>query len=299
MDACIHDGFVVFANLSERVNREFLYQLILSRDFGRHGQKGTQANINTTLVGQESILLPPMAEQQLIAEILVNWDACIDDLRLLIRAKSARKRGLMQQLLTGRTRFKAFARERWREVRLRDVATESNLRNNGRLDRTCLMAVTKAEGIIPMRERVQGKSLDRCKVVKTGWFAYNPMRLNIGSIAQWRGKHDVMVSGDYVVFRCNEDRLDPCWLEQFRRAHHWESFVRSSGNGSVRVRIWFSDVGRLKVNLPSVTEQQHIAAVLEVCDREIGLLQKQLEALKEQKRGLMQKLLTGEVRVKV
>ena len=115
MDACIHDGFVVFANLSNRVNREFLYQLILSRDFGRHGQKGTQANINTTLVGQEPILLPPRAEQQLIAEILVNWDACIDDLRLLIRAKSARKHGLMQQLLTGRTRFKAFARERWRE----------------------------------------------------------------------------------------------------------------------------------------------------------------------------------------
>jgi type I restriction enzyme S subunit len=52
------------------------------------------------------------------------------------------------------------------------------------------------------------------------------------------------------------------------------------------------------VNLPSVREQQRIAAVLNCCDREIELLQKQLEALKEQKRGLMQKLLTGEIRIK-
>ena len=205
----------------------------------------------------------------------------------------------MQQLLRGRKRFTEFKGEPWREVRLGDVTTESSLRNDGRVDRTPLMAVTKAEGIIPMRERVQGESLDRCKLVKTGWFAYNPMRINIGSIAQWRGKHEVMVSGDYAVFRCNEDRLDPCWLEQFRRAHHWESYVRSSGNGSVRVRIWFSDLGRLKVKLPSVTEQRRIVAVLETCDREIELLHKQLHALKEQKRGLMQKLLTGEVRVKV
>ena len=256
----------------------------------------TMLNLNTSILAALPLRLPPATEHEQIASIYRAWEGGTETLQLLLVAKGEQKRGLMQQLLTGRMRFKG---ERWRELRLGDVATESSLRNNGRLDRTCLMAVTKAEGIIPMRERVQGKSLDRCKVVKTGWFAYNPMRLNIGSIAQWRGKHDVMVSGDYVVFRCNEDRLDPCWLEQFRRAHHWESFVRSSGNGSVRVRIWFSDLGRLRVNLPSVMEQRRIAAVLNSCDREIELLQKQLEALKEQKRGLMQKLLTGEVRVKV
>ena len=59
------------------------------------------------------------------------------------------------------------------------------------------------------------------------------------------------------------------------------------------MRIWFSDLGRLRVKLPSVTEQRRIAAVLETCDREIDLLEQQLEALKEQKRGLVQKLLTG------
>ena len=60
-----------------------------------------------------------------------------------------------------------------------------------------------------------------------------------------------------------------------------------------------SDFLRIRVELPSFREQQRIAAVLDTSDREIELLQKQLDALKEQKRGLMQKLLTGEVRVKV
>ena len=53
------------------------------------------------------------------------------------------------------------------------------------------------------------------------------------------------------------------------------------------MRIWFSDLGRLKVKLPSVTEQRRIVAVLETCGRDIELLQEQLKALKEQKRGLM------------
>lgn len=161
------------------------------------------------------------------------------------------------------------------------------------------MAVTKAEGIVPMRERVQGEDLCRCKVVKPGWFAYNPMRLNIGSIAQWNGEDEIMVSGDYVVFSADDRLLDYRWLTQFRRTHLWSNFVGGAGNGSVRVRIWFSDLGRLKFAIPSLEEQRRVVDVLVACDLEIDLFQKQLDALKEQKRGLMQKLLTGEVRVKV
>ena len=305
IEPCLHQNHVFVVRTRSEVLRPQFLALLTASAYGRRYFLGCSkrttnlASVNSTQLKQFPVLLPSVGEQDAVASLLGVWDTGIGSLNARLEAAQSRKLGLMQHLLTGKMRFEAFARERWREVRLGDVATESNLRNNGRLDRTRLMAVTKAEGIIPMRERVQGKSLDRCKVVKTGWFAYNPMRINIGSIAQWRGKHDVMVSGDYVVFRCNEDRLDPCWLEQFRRAHHWESFVRSSGNGSVRVRIWFSDLGRLRVNLPSVREQQRIAAVLNCCDREIELLQKQLEALKEQKRGLMQKLLTGVVRVKV
>jgi len=261
--------------------------------------QNAQKNINVDFLEMLPVLLPPSREQAEIGNLFDVWDLAVEKLEGLVAAKTQRRRGLIQQLLTGKTRFKEFKGEKWRTVRLRDVAAESNLRNCGKLDRSVLMAVTKARGIVPMREQVQGESIARCKVVEPGWFAYNPMRLNIGSIARWTGDREVMVSGDYVVFCCDSNRIDHRWLDQFRRTHRWTSFVEGAGNGSVRVRIWFSDLGHLKLDLPPLEEQRRVAAVLETCDREIELLQKQLTALKEQKRGLMQKLLTGEIRVKV
>jgi type I restriction enzyme S subunit len=246
------------------------------------------------------IPLPPTkAEQEAIAKVLGGADALNKTLGRLIAEKTEFKRGLMQQLLTGRKRFKEFEGQEWKQYHLGDVAIESELRNNGRLTEKSLYAVTKAYGMIPMRERVQGESVERCKVVSKDWFAYNPMRLNIGSIAKWNNKEDVLVSPDYVVFRCDETLLDPDFLNHYRRSHRWAKFVEKAGDGSVRVRIWFSHLAELKLSLPSLPEQRRIAAVLNACDRELDLLREQLAEFKKQKQGLMQKLLTGQIRVKV
>jgi type I restriction enzyme, S subunit len=220
----------------------------------------------------------------------------------LIAAKLRFKQGLMQQLLTGKRRFNGF-RDEWHAVHLRDVAEEREERNRGRLAIESVMAVTKAEGIIPMRERTIAADIDRYSVVKKNDFAYNPMRLNIGSISRWSGDGDILVSPDYVVFRCKKPTdggpgADPAFLDHYRRSRFWERYVTSSGNGSVRVRIYFDDLGRMKLKLPSLPEQRVIATVLNAADREIALLRGQLNALKQQKKGLMQKLLTGQVRVK-
>lgn len=166
------------------------------------------------------------------------------------------------------------------------------------------MAVTKAEGIVPMRERTIAADIDRYSVVKQDYFAYNPMRLNIGSIARWTGEQDILVSPDYVVFCCKQvsddgPAIDTDFLDQYRRSSLWARYVTSSGNDSVRVRIYFSDLGSMKLRLPSLAEQRKIAAALNIADHEIALLRKQLDALKRQKKGLMQKLLTGQVRVKL
>ena len=107
-----------------------------------------------------------------------------------------------------------------------------------------------------------------------------------------------MVSGDYVVFRTDEEHLLSNYLNHVRRSAAWADFVGASGNGSVRIRIWFDDLGRFKLALPSLTEQRAIANVLDTCDEELRLLRAQHVALDQQKRGLMQRLLTGKVRVK-
>jgi type I restriction enzyme S subunit len=135
-------------------------------------------------------------------------------------------------------------------------------------------------------------------VVRKGWFIYDPMRLGAGSIAKWSGAGSALASPDYIVFRCDESRLDPEFLNHFRLSHQWTQFVEGAGSGSVRVRISFSDLAALKLALPPLEEQRRIAAILNACDRELDLLRRRLAALKRQKRGLMQKLLTGQIRVK-
>lgn len=186
-------------------------------------------------------------------------------------------------------------------MRLGEIAYESRIRNTAGISSASLMGVSKSRGIVPMRERVQGVRVDRCKIVSPNAFAYNPMRINIGSIARWKGTEKVMVSGDYVVFRCDESQLDPDFLDHFRRTHFWSNFVRRAGDGSVRVRvrIYFSHLSRLKLKVPPIEEQKKIASFLNACDAEINGLEHRLHLLRQQKAGLMQKLLTGKIRVKV
>jgi type I restriction enzyme S subunit len=131
------------------------------------------------------------------------------------------------------------------------------------------------------------------------WFAYDPMRLNTCSIAKWGGPGDALAPPDYIVFKCDESRLDPEFLNHFCLSHQWTQFVESAGTGSVRVRTHFSDLAALKLALPPLEEQRRIAVILNACDRELELLRQQLAALKLQKQGLMQKLLTRQIRVRI
>ena len=151
--------------------------------------------------------------------------------------------------------------------------------------------------MIPMRERVQGASNHRCKVVRQNYFAYNPMRLNIGSLARWDGEEPAMVSGDYVVFKCEEERLDPRFFDFYRSTNEWANYVRRAGDGSVRVRIYFSHLAPLKIALPSIEEQKAIANILDIATCEITMLEAKSELLKMQKKWLMQQLLTGKKRL--
>jgi type I restriction enzyme S subunit len=249
------------------------------------------------------IPLPDMGEQRAISRVFSAWDSAIGQLSDLIAAKVRFKQGLMKQLLAGRLRYPQFSDD-WNKVLFKDVTDESIERNRGRLGSQSVMAVTKAEGIVPMRERTIGADINRYSVVKKDCFAYNPMRLNIGSIARWMGDQDILVSPDYVVFQCKlpvagSPAITPDFLDHYRRSWLWGRYVESSGNGSVRVRIYFDDLGGMPLKLPSLKEQRAIANVLNSADCEISLLQRELAALKLQKRVLMQKLFTGEVRLKL
>lgn len=220
----------------------------------------------------------------------------------LLGAKREMKRGLIQQLLMGSRRFPEFGAPRrtglpteWSTIRLGEVTEEISVRNQGGLGAERVMGVIKGTGLEPMRDHVRGDDLSRYKVVPPSGFAYNPMRLNIGSIARNKFDENCLVSPDYVVFTAAANRLLPAYLDHFRRSTLWSTFVRRAGAGSVRVRIYYRDLSNLRIPLPPLEEQSRIAAVLDAMDREISLVRSMRQALVAQKRGLMEKLLAGKI----
>jgi type I restriction enzyme S subunit len=112
-------------------------------------------------------------------------------------------------------------------------------------------------------------------------------------------EEDVLVSPDYVAFSCNSDGLDPDYLDHLRKTQWWSHYINSGGSGSVRMRTYYADLAALKLALPEIEEQREIVGVLNTARDDVVLTEREIEALALQKRGLMQKLLTGEWRVGV
>ncbi len=308
--ACVVPLGTPEANVNQHVcilrpKKDLTPQFLLAQLLSTEGQRqidlfqagGNREGLNYDQIRTLKFSLPPLPEQRKIADILSTWDETLETLDALIAAKTRQKQALMQHLLTGKTRVKG-AKGKWKKVQLGELAENRSDQNKGKLGTELLYGVTKADGVVPMRDHVKGESFHRCKLLEHDWFAYNPMRINIGSIARWQGNKTVMVSGDYVVFRCFEDRLSPAYLDQLRQSWMWQSFVTQGGNGSVRIRIYFSDLAEFTFPCPPLAEQQKIAAILDTADQELTLLRTRRQTLDQQKRGLMQRLLTGKTRVK-
>jgi type I restriction enzyme S subunit len=271
------------------------FRLLTLVDRASHGV----GRLPSDLLQSFEIELPCIEEQRKISDILLTWDRAIERADMRVAAEGRLKRGLLERLFTGRKRLDDFSCQEWESVRLGDVIFESKMRCGGDAAEKDLYTITKAGGMAPRRKRIRGDSAHACKVVKKGWFIYDPMRLSAGSIAKWGGAGAALASPDYIVFSCDESHLDPEYLNHFRLSHQWLQFVESAGTGSVRARISFSDLAALKLALPPLEEQRRIAAILSACDRELDLLRRRLAALKRQKQGLMQKLLTRQIRVRM
>jgi type I restriction enzyme S subunit len=300
-------GFAVLHPMKGTVG-QFIFQTLFSPWFRKQYAALTAGSnypaLNASEVGELELLLPPEGEQAEIAEILHCWDGAIRLLDGLLLAKGERKRGLMQQLLTGKLRFKEFEGERWRSLALRDILTFEP------------RVVTKPKGaFLAAGIRSHGKgvflkpdfeaddiALDELFQLHSGDLVVNITFAWEGAVAIVPPEADgALVSHRFPTFTFRRGVSAPGYFRHVirqKRFVHELGLVSPGGAGRNRV-LSKSDFLRIRVELPSFEEQQRIAAVLNASDREIEALQKQLDALREQKRGLMQRLLTGEKRVEL
>ena len=262
-----------------------------------HGSN--QDNLNLDIVKALQIPLPPLKEQEKIAEILTTWDEAITKQTELLEAKELQKKALMQKLLSGEVRFSGFSDE-WEEIRLGKYIKEISKKNKENVE--LVLSVTNKHGFIAQKDyfekEVASKDTSNYKIVKKGNFAYNPSRINVGSLGLLEEYEIGILSPMYVIFECLKG-LDKQYLNYWLNTHNFTGNLSKFLSGSVRDSLAFNDMKLMKIKLPSLPEQQKIAEVLSLADDEINLLKTELEELNLQKKALMQKLLTGQVRVKV
>jgi type I restriction enzyme S subunit len=296
---CSADMYPIWAD-EDYVDPNFLCHVMRSPGFVRNAvatsMRTGMPKINRADLECLPIDVPSKKIQQRIAEILHAWDEAIETTERLVAAKRLGFGAFSVALLKGHKRLSSD-NSNWPNVSFSDVTRELRDRNSGRFGTDAVMGVNKIHGMVAMKEHVRAEDLSQYKIVPPCSFAYNPMRLNIGSLAMNTHSREVLVSPDYVAFATLDDRLDYRFFDHLRRSSIWSDFVASAGTGSVRIRIYYEHLRGLSFHLPNVAIQSRIADVIDAATREIDILKRQVKLLDRQRRGLMQKLLTGEWRV--
>ena len=283
------------------------------------GTSGSMKNISKKSFLKIQIPIPPLKEQQKIAQILTTWDRAIEKLEALIAAKEELKKGLMQKLLSGEVRFWAdhtgaatsvaednateVASPEWEEVRLGDIATfykGKGISKNDISDKG-IECIRYGELYTKYGEKIE-KVFSKTSIDRNNLFlsekndilipASGETAIDIAT-ASCVLKDDIALSGDINVIRTNEDGV---FLSYYLNVTA-KTKIASLAQGVSVIHLYQSQLQALKIKLPPKQEQQKIAQVLTTADKEIELLKEEFETLKEQKRGVMQRLLTGEVRV--
>lgn len=282
---------------------DYLAYKLEYKNLNRLSESSAQPGLAVEKLLRLKVEFPPLPEQRAIARVLSTADAAIHTTEKLIVQKELRKKWLMQQLLTGKLRLRSASGERfggeWKEMYLGEMFTE---RNETKFFDLPLLSIGQ-NGVYPQDESVKkdtsNEDKSKYKRICPGDIGYNTMRM-------WQGRSALselegIVSPAYTIVtpKKNADSLFFSYL--FKMTKMTNLFWRNSqGLVDDTLNCKFKDFSIVKVHLPqSKEEQTAIARVLQAADKEISLLKAKAEKLRERKKGLMQQLLTGKVRLKI
>ena len=292
----------------QTVDSKFLFYHTIADGFRRSGAASMvgsagQRRLQPGFVRSYSILLPSLPMQRVIANVLCTWDKGIQQLSDLIAAKQYSREGIVQRLLNGSLRFRAYYKSVHASIPLSQIlekVSDSVIPSANQMYRE-IGVRSHGKGIFH-KEPVTGESLGNKRV-----FRVVPGCLTLNIVFAWERavaitterEVDMIASHRFPMFRPDPGRLLAEYALLYLLSKKGSEALELASPGGAGRNRTLSQTEFLKnrIPLPSISEQRSVVSFVQVLDQEIDLLRKQLEALREQKKGLMQKLLTGQVRV--
>lgn len=267
------------------------------------------------------IPLPSIQEQEKIAEILSAWDEGIETLEKLIEQKEVFHKALMKNLLIGKKRLAGFSKNsEYKRTRLGQIPADWQIKPlkllfdkrmqkySGNTEHN-IFTNSATKGVVLQNEYfdrsiVTEENTSNYYVVGENDFMYNP-RISQSAPAGPINRNKLGITGIasplYTIFKAKHDTIVD-FYEQYFSSNLWNNsmfMVANQGARHDRLNITSNDFMNMPLPYPPIKEQEKIANILIESYKEIQLLSSKLEKLKEQKKGLMQKLLTGQIRVKI
>jgi|SRR5690554_4749174 len=285
--------------LKESYSKNFIkYQLYYNKDrFINKYTQGGQPNLNSKIVRNYDLIIPPLPEQKAIADCLSTWDKGIENLSALIASKKEQKKGLMQGIFNGKLKVengklvKIEDKENWlkgwKEVLLKTISTVTK---GKQLNRSELNEADKypsySGGITPSGYTDKYNCDANTIIISEGGNSCG--YVNFIDVDFWLGGHCYSVEN-------NAKKMNKNFLYNILKYNEPKIMRLRVGSGLPNVQK--GDLEKFKLKVPSLKEQTEIAEVFNAANKEIELLEQKLASFKMQKKGLMQVLLTGEKRL--
>ena len=253
------------------------------------GQGHSVVHIYSSQLEKLKIPIPPLKEQEKIAEILLTCDKAIRLTTQIITQLKQRNQGLAQQLLTGeKSNYKTIGKY------IKEISNR-----NSNLQVKKVLSVTNSKGFINQFEQfgreLASSDVSNYKIVSKGQFAYNPSRVNVGSIDLLQDSEIGILSPMYIVFETKKDYLSSKFLYYHLKSNSFLVRIPTYVQGSVRDTLSFKALSEMEFFIPNIEKQKKITKILDTAHQELKLYEQKLQLLQAQKKTLMQKLLTGEV----
>lgn len=293
-------GFLIRANVNTDNNAKFIFLQTKTRKYDKWvkvmSMRSGQPGINSQEYSSYSFNCPSKEEQGKIASFFSLIDKKISLQSEKVEMLKEYKKGMMQKIFSRELRFKDDSGRdypEWEDKKLGKLIKIKSERNkNNEIE--LVLSVSNTKGFIRQADQfedrvVASSDISNYKIVENGDFAFNPARINVGSIARLKLYDKGVISPMYICFK-TLGLLDDDYLEYFLMTSSFDIQMKKKLEGSVRQTLSAEALGQIVIKLPCLSEQKKIGLFLNTINDKLKKEEEKLDSLNEYKKGLLQQM---------